>query len=575
MKLMLTEVEKIFKDNIEKIFGKEFSENAGIQYSTRKEFGDFQTNFAMVNSKRLGKNPREIATEIIEKFEQNPVIEKMEIAGQGFLNIFIKNSKLNEDIKKIGVEKYEFPIDTSKKFIIDYSSPNIAKRMHIGHLRSTIIGDSLKKILEYIGFTVLGDNHIGDWGTQFGKLIVGYNKWIDREEYEKNPIGELERIYVKFSEEAKLNPELEVLAREELRKVQAGDEVNINLWKDFIKCSLKEYDKVYKKLDIEFDLYNGESFYNEMMPGVLEMLKEKGIAVTDNEALVVFFKEEDKLPPCIVQKKDGSFLYSTSDLATIKYRKDDLDIDTAIYVVDERQKDHFRQVFKIAEMVGTPYDYEKYHVAFGIMRFEDGVILSSRKGNVVHLIDILEQAKTEARKIIDTKNPSLSEEEKEEISEVVGIGAIKYFDLSQNRTSAILFSWDKVLNFEGNTSPYLQYTYARIMSIFRKLKENGVSYDRDYNLLSDGLNSNERELATALLKFPYWIIKSYEGYKPNLIADYLFETAKIFNSFYASESILKEENKEKFNTRLMLAEKTAFVIKEGLSLLGIKVVERM
>ena len=575
MKLMLTEVEKIFKDNIEKIFGKEFSENAGIQYSTRKEFGDFQTNFAMVNSKRLGKNPREIATEIIEKFEQNSVIEKMEIAGQGFLNIFIKNSKLNEDIKKIGVEKYEFPIDTSKKFIIDYSSPNIAKRMHIGHLRSTIIGDSLKKILEYIGFTVLGDNHIGDWGTQFGKLIVGYNKWIDREEYEKNPIGELERIYVKFSEEAKLNPELEVLAREELRKVQAGDEVNINLWKDFIKCSLKEYDKVYKKLDIEFDLYNGESFYNEMMPGVLEMLKEKGIAVTDNEALVVFFKEEDKLPPCIVQKKDGSFLYSTSDLATIKYRKDDLDIDTAIYVVDERQKDHFRQVFKIAEMVGTPYDYEKYHVAFGIMRFEDGVILSSRKGNVVHLIDILEQAKTEARKIIDTKNPSLSEEEKEEISEVVGIGAIKYFDLSQNRTSAILFSWDKVLNFEGNTSPYLQYTYARIMSIFRKLKEIGVSYDRDYNLLSDGLNSNERELATALLKFPYWIIKSYEGYKPNLIADYLFETAKIFNSFYASESILKEENKEKFNTRLMLAEKTAFVIKEGLSLLGIKVVERM
>ncbi len=575
MKLMLTEVEKIFKDNIEKIFGKEFSENAGVQYSTRKEFGDFQTNFAMVNSKKLGKNPREIATEIIEKFEPNSVIEKMEIAGQGFLNIFIKNSKLNEEIKKIGSEKYEFPINTSKKFIIDYSSPNIAKRMHIGHLRSTIIGDSLKKILEYIGFTVLGDNHIGDWGTQFGKLIVGYNKWIDREEYEKNPIGELERIYVKFSEEAKLDPELEVLAREELRKVQAGDEININLWKDFIKCSLKEYDKVYKKLDIKFDLYNGESFYNEMMPGVLEMLKEKGIAVTDNEALVVFFKEEDKLPPCIVQKKDGSFLYSTSDLATIKYRKDDLDIDTAIYVVDERQKDHFRQVFKIAEMVGAPYDYEKYHVAFGIMRFEDGVILSSRKGNVVHLIDILEQAKTEARKIIDVKNPSLSEEEKDEIAEVVGIGAIKYFDLSQNRTSAILFSWDKVLNFEGNTSPYLQYTYARIMSIFRKLKENNISYDKDYSLLSDGLNSNERELATALLKFPYWIIKSYEGYKPNLIADYLFETAKIFNSFYASESILKEENKEKFNTRLMLAEKTAFVIKEGLSLLGIKVVERM
>ncbi len=575
MELLLTKIEKIFKDNIKKIFGEEFSENAGIQYSTRNEFGDFQTNFAMMNAKKMGKKPKEIAAEIIEKFEPNDIIEKMEIAGQGFINIFIKDSKITEEIRKVGEEKYDFPVDVSKKVIIDYSSPNIAKRMHIGHLRSTIIGDSLKRIMRYIGFEVLGDNHIGDWGTQFGKLIVGYNKWINEEEYKKNPIGELERIYVKFSEESKKNPELEDIAREELRKVQTGDERNISLWKDFIDSSLKEYDKVYKKLNIEFDLYNGESFYNDLMPGILELLKEKQIAVSDNDALVVFFDEEDKLPPCIVQKKDGSFLYSTSDLASVKYRKDKLNVDNVIYVVDERQRDHFKQVFKIAEMMGKPYDYEKHHVSFGIMRFEDGIILSSRKGNVIHLFNLLEEAKSEARKIIEEKNPSLPEREKEKISEVVGIGAIKYFDLSQNRTSPILFSWDKVLNFEGNTSPYLQYTYARIMSIFRKIKENDIEYNIDYSIIAETLNENERELATALLKLPYWIIKAYEGYKPNLIADYLFETAKIFNSFYASEPILKETDKEKFNTRLMLAEKTAFVIKEGLSLLGIEVVERM
>ncbi|RRD40956.1 arginine--tRNA ligase [Leptotrichia sp. OH3620_COT-345] len=574
MKPVIIKVQEELKENIEQIFGKAFKNiSVEVRYTSKKEIADFQTNFALVNSKKIGKNPEKIAEEIIKKFRNYDIIDKFEIAGPGFLNIFIKNSVVINEIKKIGSEKYNFPIDTSKNTIIDYSSPNIAKRMHIGHLRSTIIGDSLKRILKYVGFKVSGDNHLGDWGSRFGKLIVGYNKWVDKEEYEKNPIGELERIYLKFSEEAQLNPELEVSAKEEWIKLQSGDKKNVDLWKSFVEYSLKEFEKIYKKLNIEFDTYYGESFYIKMIPEILEILRKKKIAVNDEGVLTVFFNEKEKLSPCIVRKKDGnSHLYSSTDLATFKYRKDILDIDSAIYVMDERPKEHFRQVFKISEMIGKPYDYEKIHVWFGIMRFEDDVFSSVNEGR---LINILDEAIEKAKKIINIKNPELSEEEKSEIAEIIGIGAIKYFDLSQNRMTPISFSWDKVLNFEENTSPYLQYTYARIMSIFRKLRKNYGNYIKNDNLIFEEFNKNERELALALLKFPYAVLKSYESYKPNIIADYLFETAKIFNTFYAADSITKEENKSRFNTKLLLAEKTAYIIKEGLGLLGIDVVERM
>ncbi|MDO5088510.1 MAG: arginine--tRNA ligase [Leptotrichiaceae bacterium] len=574
MKPVIIKVEEELKKNIGEIFGKEFKNiDIEVRYTSKKEIADFQTNFALVNSKKIGKSPEKIAEEIIKKFKNCNIIDRLEIASPGFLNIFIKNTEIINKIKKIGSEKYDFPIDISKKTIIDYSSPNIAKRMHIGHLRSTIIGDSLKRILKYVGFKVSGDNHLGDWGSHLGKLIVGYKKWLDKEEYEKNPIDELERIYLKFSEEAQLNPELEVSAKEEWIKLQSGDEQNVNLWKSFVEYSLKEFEKIYKKLDIKFDMYNGESFYIKMIPEILEMLKKKKIAVNDEGVLTVFFNEKEKLSPCIVQKRDGnSHLYSSTDLATFKYRKDVLNVDKAIYVMDERPKEHFRQVFRISEMIGKPYDYEKIHVWFGIMRFEDDVFPFENEGR---LIDVLYEAVEKAKKIINIKNPELSEKEKSEIAEIVGIGALKYFDLSQNRMTPISFSWDKVLNFEENTSPYLQYTYARIMSIFRKLGKNSRNYFENNDLLSKELNKNERELALILLKFPYAVLKSCENYKPNIIADYLFETAKIFNTFYASDSIVKEENINKFNTKLLLAEKTAYIIKEGLDLLGIKVVERM
>lgn len=574
MELLTNQLKKIFSENINNIFKQDFSEKINIENSTKKEFGDFQTNFAMMNSKAIGKNPREIATTLVENFKENDLIEKLEIAGPGFINIHLKNNFLNNEVKKVDNEKYDFSfLNVDETVIIDYSSPNIAKRMHIGHLRSTIIGDAIKRILDFIGFKTISDNHIGDWGTQFGKLIVAYNKWLDKEAYEADPIGELERIYVLFSDEAKKDPTLEDVARNELRKLQMGDEQNNKLWKEFIEISLKEYNKVYDRLGVKFDHYFGESFYNDLMPDVLEELKEKNIAKEDQGALVVFF-EEDKLPPALVQKKDGSFLYATSDLATIKFRKNELNVDKAVYVTDERQQNHFKQVFEISEMLGAPYNYEKSHVYFGIMRFGDGMIFSSRSGNIIRLVDLLDEAKKQVKSVIDEKNPNIPEDEKEKIAEIVGTGAIKYFDLSQNRTSDILFTWDKVLSFEGNTGPYLQYTYARIQSILRKLKEENISV-KNNDIILDDMFDIERELAVALLRFPQTVVKSYETYRPNIIADYLFDTAKLFNNFYNSKSILKETDKKVMDARILLAQKTASILKQGLNLLGIETVDRM
>ena len=573
MELLTIKLKKLFSKNISRIFGADYIEKIDIQNSTKKEFGDFQTNFAMMSSKLIAKNPREIANTIIENFEKNDIIEKLEVAGPGFINIFLKNSFLNEEIKKLENEKYDFSfLNIDKTVIIDYSSPNIAKRMHIGHLRSTIIGDSIKRILNFLGFKTLADNHIGDWGTQFGKLIVAYKNWLDKKAYEEDPIGELERIYVLFSDKAKKDPALEDEAREELKKLQLGNEDNQKLWKEFIDISLKEYNKVYERLDVNFDYYYGESFYNDMMPSVLEELKKKNIAREDQGALVVFF-EDDKLPPAIVQKKDGSFLYTTSDLATMKFRKNELKVDEAVYLTDDRQQNHFKQVFEIGKMLGEPYDYKKTHIVFGIMRFGDQ-IFSSRSGNTIRLVDLLDEAKKQVKKVIDEKNPNIPEKEKEKIAETIGSGAIKYFDLSQNRTSDITFTWEKVLNFEGNTGPYLQYTYVRIMSIFRKLEEENINVENT-DIVLDEMAGIERELASELLKFPQAVVKSYENFRPNIIADYLFDTAKLFNSFYNSSSILKEEDKQVMDARILLAKKAAFVLKEGLELLGIKTVNRM
>ncbi|MDP0492848.1 MAG: arginine--tRNA ligase [Fusobacterium sp. JB021] len=563
-------IEEIFMQTIKTLYGEKELRPIEISIATNEKFGDFQTNFAMMNSKIIGGNPRKIAESIVEAMEENEIIERLEIAGPGFINIFLKDSYLGKYISKMTTENFDFQeLDKTGEVLIEYSSPNIAKRMHIGHLRSTIIGDSIKRIFKFLGYTTVSDNHIGDWGTQFGKLIIGYHKWLDRAAYEKNPIEELERVYVKFSQESESQPELEDQARAELKKLQDGDEENYKLWQEFIKVSLDEYNKLYNRMDISFDTYYGESFYHPIMPKVVKELEDKGIAVEDQGAKVVFFDEKENLFPCIVQKKDGAYLYSTSDIATVKYRKDNYNLNRMIYLTDERQQDHFRQFFKITEMLG--WEVEKVHLWFGIMRFADG-IFSTRKGNVIRLEQLLDEAKKKALEIIKEKNPDLPEDEKENIAEVVGVGSIKYADLSQNKQSPIIFEWDKILSFEGNTAPYLQYSYARIQSILRKAKKLGKEVNENQEILIK--DKAERALSTFLTLFPTMVLKSGENYKPNLVTDYLFELAKKFNTFYNACPILNQED-DLLESRLLLIDRVAKTLKDGLDLLGIKTVDRM
>lgn len=570
VKLIDKKIAEIFEITMRNTYPESVLKPVEITVATNEKFGDFQTNFAMMNTKILGKSPRAIAEEVVKNLVENDIIEKLEIAGPGFINIFLKDKFLGEYVKKIIIEGADFSFLNRKgEVIIDYSSPNIAKRMHIGHLRSTIIGDSVKRIYNYLGYKTVADNHIGDWGTQFGKLIIGYRNWLNKDAYKLNPIEELERVYVEFSNRTEQEPELEEQARIELKKLQDGDIENNRLWKEFIDVSLNEYNKMYDRMDIKFDTYNGESFYNDIMPGVITELLERKIAVESDGAKVVMFSEEEKLNPCLVQKSDGAFLYATSDIATIKYRLGTYDVNKLIYLTDERQQDHFKQFFKITEKLG--WEVEKQHIWFGIMRFADGVF-STRKGNVIRLEQLLDEGKTRAYAVVNEKNPTLSEEEKNMIAEIVGIGSIKYADLSQNRQSAIVFEWDKVLSFEGNTAPYLQYAYARIKSIIRKAEEKGKEIDLNHPIIFR--NSEERTLAHQLLLFNNLVLKAAETCKPNLIADYLFELSKKFNSFYNSCPILNQEDNI-LHSRLLLASLTSETIKIGLSLLGIKTLERM
>ncbi|WP_022820199.1 arginine--tRNA ligase [Fusobacterium russii] len=569
MKIITKDLTDIFEKMISKLYPDKELKPLEISIATNENFGDFQCNFAMMNSKIIRENPRKIAETIKENLPENNVIEKIEIAGPGFINIFLKDSYISSFINKIG-ERYDFSfLNTSGDVVIDYSSPNIAKRMHIGHLRSTIIGDSICRIYKYLGYNTIADNHIGDWGTQFGKLIIGYNNYLNKEAYKESPVEELERVYVEFSKAAEKNPELEDIARAELKKLQDGDEENNALWKEFIEASLNEYNRLYKRMNVHFDTYYGESFYHPMMPEVLEELIERKIAVDDEGAKVVFFDEKDNLFPCIVQKKDGAFLYATSDIATVKFRKNNYNLNKIIYVTDERQQDHFKQFFKITDMLG--WNVEKHHIWFGIMRFADG-IFSTRKGNVIRLEELLDEAHKRAYQIVNEKNPDLTEEEKENIAEVVGVSSVKYADLSQNRQSPVIFEWDKILSFEGNTAPYLLYSYARIQSILSKVSNMNIKLDKVIDIRLD--NKFERALATHLLNFPLSILKSAETFKPNLIADYLYDLSKKLNSFYNNCPILSQD-KEILESRALLIKKTGEILKEGLDLLGIKVLNKM
>jgi len=418
-----TALEKRVEEAISRLFGRDYAQDSFLQKTANSRFGDYQSNFALNVAGRLGKKPRDIAEALADELKRDPVFEKIEVAGPGFINMTLTREFLSGAV-------YQGICPSEKRqgegvVIIDYSSPNIAKPMHVGHLRSTVIGDSIKRIYRFLGYKVIADNHLGDWGTQFGKLIVAYRRWLDKREYGLSPVDELERIYVKFAREAEKDPALEEEARRELVRLQEHDPENIALWEEFVRVSLQEYDKVYQRLGIEFDTMYGESHYHDLMPDIVRELQEKEVARISEGAVVVFFDEKESLHPCIIRKKDGAFLYATSELACIAFRKEHYHLHRLLYVTDARQETHFKQIFNIAGRLG--WNIDLVHIPFGLMGLKEGHF-STRKGNVIKLKELIDEAVARARAVVEEKNPELSEEEKDIIAEAVGIGAVKYAD---------------------------------------------------------------------------------------------------------------------------------------------------
>jgi len=533
--------------------------------------GDYQSNACFRLAKVFKTNPRALAESVVNAMPNSEAIESAEVAGPGFINLSLSNAWLGERLaahcsdSALGMPQSEGVV------VIDYSSPNVAKRMHVAHLRSTVIGNALDRILRFAGNKVIADNHIGDWGTQFGKLIVAWRKWVDLEEFERDPIGELQRIYVHFAREAELHPELEDQARTETAALQAGDEANNDLWQKFIRVSMVEFNSLYKRLGVDFDVTLGESFYNPNLGSIVEDLLEKGVAERSEGAVIVPFSPEDgkalKDTPMLIQKSDGAALYATTDLATVKYRLSEWNPSQIIYVTDTRQQLHFKQLFAACNKIGWA-DTDFVHVWFGLLSLPGGA-MSTRKGNVINLKDLLDEAARRAREVVDAKAPDLSEDERAEIAEAVGVGAVRYADLSQNPQSNVVFDWDKMLALDGNTAPYLMYTYARCRSIQRKGGVDSPSVDG-----TAPVEAHERDLALALLRFPEAVTLAINNSRPNMLCDYLYGLASVFNRFYYEMPVLKAPLDIK-NRRLSLVEATALVMGQGLGLLGVKTLERM
>ncbi len=545
-----------------------------VSYPPSDKMGDYTTNAAMAAAKILKKAPMEIAEEIKKRVEGGgwKVVERIEIVAPGFINITLKSEMAQENLKNILKKKDKYGSSSGGKgqvVAVDYSAPNIAKMMHVGHLRSTVIGQAVYNIYKFLGYKAIGDNHIGDWGTHFGKLIYAYKNFCDKKSLKENFIVEINRIYVDFNARAKTDEKLNDFAREETKKFQDGDKENVKIWKYFVKESLKEFDNIYKILGIKIDHTLGESFFQPMLEEIISGALEKGIATHSQGAVIIPLDKYD-LPPFMIRKTDGATLYGTTDLATMKYRVEKWKAEKIIYVVANQQAGHLAQLFKAGEILGYIRPGMAEHVKFGMVLGADGKKLATREGKVILLEDVLKEAVSRARKIVEEKNPKLSAKEKAKIADAVGIGAIKYNDLSQNRLTDITFNWDKMLDFRGNSAPYLQYTYARIKSILRKAKIKGA-FKFDPELLKD-----ERELAVLrqLAVFDEIVERAGEEFMPNIIADYIYKLANNFNVFYENVQVLSAE-KDLRAARLGLISGVAIVIKNGLKLLGIETLERM
>jgi arginyl-tRNA synthetase len=571
---------------------------AMVRATQDPKHGDYQANCAMslakvvnkgIDRNKPGMTPREIAQDIADRFDPSGPLEKPEVAGPGFINVRFRSDWLAGAVgamakdPRLGITK-----TTPKTYVIDFSGPNVAKPMHVGHLRSTIIGDALARLLRHLGHTVITDNHLGDWGTQFGILLYGFKHHLDKDAFAADPVRELARLYVKIrglestdEDEEKDDPIADAY-RAETAKLHAGDAENLRLWQDFMPACLDEIDRIYRRLDVVFDHTYGESFYNPMLPSVVDDLLSRGIARESNGAIAIFHSEKEH--PALVRKKDGAFTYTTTDLATIRYRVDTWKPDAILYVVDFRQGLHFKNLFAAARRWG----YDKValeHVSFGSVLEKTGRPFSTRKGGAPELGDLLDEAVEraaamyeanlrEARERGSDEIDELSAAEKKDLYEAIGVGAVKYADLSQNRTSDYKFDFDKMIAMTGNTAAYMQYAYARNRSIFRKADADVDLYRTTpphVYLESD----HERALAVQLLRFEEALRQAEAELQPSVLTSYLWDTAKVYSGFFQNCPVVKAPTPLLRESRLLLCDLTARVLQQCLALLGIRTVERM
>ena len=593
------------------------------------KFGDYQSNALMSLAKARKMNPRQLATNVVAKLDVDDWCEKVEIAGAGFLNFRLKNTVLTDTLQsaargehlffeKVGGDALSVSAALRRDgprvqvpqsgigpafltVVIDFSSPNVAKPMHVGHIRSTILGDCLARTLRLLGHRVITDNHIGDWGTQFGKLLVGWKKHLDAAALQTDPIAEMERLYKLVNAASEADEKVLEAARQELVKLQGGDAETLRIWREMIALSQKQFDTIYGRLSVKFDHTLGESFYNPRLKPLVDELVAKGIARESEGAIAIFFDDLPQLKeqPALIRKSDGGFNYATTDLATLAYRLETWRPDEIIYVTDGRQQLHFQQVFAafrkwqsvtsegrvtrvpassgeksvgLSELVPPKKEVKLAHVWFGSILGEDGKPFKTRSGETVKLADLLDEAEERALKIVSEKNPDLPEAQRREIARVVGLGAVKYADLLPNRQSDYVFSWDKMLALQGNTAPYLQYAYTRIKSIFRKSEADLSPVTRHVSLALSA--PEEIALGKHLLNFGLTLEAVAEEYRPNFLCNFLYELAGKFTSFYENCPVLKADDATRAS-RLALCDLTARVLKQGLDVLGIETIEQM
>ena len=570
--MMIQELEGVMSQALNAV-GVDLPEGFQVQVESAADlrFGDYQSNAAMILAKRLRTNPREFAAKLIDVMELGD-LAVADIAGPGFINFRVTHSAWSKRMSSLlGDDRLGVALASpAQTIVVDFSAPNVAKPMHVGHIRSTIIGDSLSRIARFLGHEVITDNHIGDWGTQFGMIIHGWKTVLNESDLEADPVAELLRVYRTVNALCGEDDAVRETCKQELVKLQGGDAENLKIWEKCVDLSKQGLQGIYDRLDVGFDHWYGESFYNDRLAPLVDEMLEIGVARESEGAVCVFFDGDAKLDdkPAIVRKADGGFLYATTDLATIDFRVQQWHADQIWYVVGAPQQLHFQQIFEATRKRGQ--NPSMHHIAFGSILGEDRKLMKTRSGDNVQLVDVLDEAVERADRVIGEKNPDMNPTERAEVASIVGIGSVKFAELSQHRMTDYVFSWDRMLALQGDTAPYLQYSYVRVRSIFRKL-------DGQMNIDPSALSIEadaEVHLARMLVRFGETVPILLDDFRPNLLANYLLELAKAFHSFFEACPVLKSEG-ETQNTRLALCELTSQVLEKGLGLLGIEVPERM